>query len=299
MENQKIKFPIAAVLYAISALLSGISVISSIAMGYPFGSILKMLLVIGAFLVLAVVLFMKRRDIILVAALALPAVAGLVQLNLWMVLMYVILAALAATTVIPQLDQFRELAKKLWFVPGAISALSAVISTIRSLSMGIPFGVLIPSLIGTLIGVAMVLLLGKWIVDPYDRIAYGAEEGFGYEGGAAATGSGYISMATHVLLMLFLGGIWLYVWIYKTTRYLNCAPDSEYRNPTTKLLLCMFVPFYYLYWVHQSSKRIDSISNAQGIPSDSAATNLILAIFIGIVPPILMQSKINSLCANQ
>ena len=299
MENQKIKFPVAAILYLLTALLNVINIITYIANGVRFGQILKLLLLIGAFLVLAVVLFMKRRDIILVAALALPAVAGLVQLNLWMVLMYVILAALAAATVIPQLDQFRELAKKLWFVPGAISAISAVIGVIRSLSLGIGLGPILPSLIGALIGVAMVLLLGKWIVDPYDRIAYGAEEGFGYEGGAAATGSGYISMATHVLLMLFLGGIWLYVWIYKTTRYLNCAPDSEYRNPTTKLLLCMFVPFYYLYWVHQSSKRIDSISNAQGIPSDSAATNLILAIFIGIVPPILMQSKINSLCANQ
>jgi len=275
-----------------------INVINYIAVGVRLGLILKLLLVMGAFLVLAAVLFMKRRDILLVAALALPAVAGLINLNLWMVLTYVILAGLAAATVIPQLDQFRGIAKKLWFVPGAINALSAVISTVRNLSLGIGIGPLIPSLIGTLIGVAMVLLVGKWIVDPYEQIAYGAEGGFGYEGDAS-TGSGYISMVTHVLLMLFLGGIWLYVWIYKATAFLNCAPDGEYRNPTTKLLLCLFVPFYYLYWVYQSSKRIDSISNAQGIPSDSAATNLILAIFIGIVPPILMQSKINTLCANR
>jgi len=106
---------------------------------------------------------------------------------------------------------------------------------------------------------------------------------------------GRFDILTHVLLLIFTFGIWELIWNYRTTKYLNCCPGEEYRNPTTKLLLCMFVPFYHLYWVYKSSQRIDKMSALRGVPSDSATINLILEIFVGIVPPILMQSKINDL----
>ena len=295
MEERKIKFPIAAILYLITAFTNFINVISYISNGYRLKAVIITLLVVIAFAALAVVLLMKRRDVVLVAALALPAAVGLIQLNFGMFLIYLTAAALAAvcTGVLPQLEQYRDLAKKFWFVPAAISALFSVINVVRYFGLGLGFAGVLGNLIGTAIGLAGLLLLCKWIVDPYASVQDMVEEGERFVGGDAA--SGYIPMVKHVLLMLFLGGIWLYVWIYKTTKFLNNAPEMEYRNPTTKLLLCMFVPFYYLYWVYQSAKRIDRISAEQGVPSDSATTNLILAIFIGIVPPILMQSKINAM----
>lgn len=106
---------------------------------------------------------------------------------------------------------------------------------------------------------------------------------------------GYCSLAVHILLLLFTFGIWELVWIYRTTRFLNCVKSEEERNPTKKLLLCMFVPFYSIYWTYKSAQRIDQLARERGILSDLAAPCLILAIFIGIVPPILMQSKINSI----
>ena len=295
MEERKIKFPIAAILYLITAFTNFINVINYISNGYRAKTVIITLLVVIAFAALAVVLLMKRRDIVLVAALALPAAVGLIQLNFGMFLIYLTAAALAAvcTGVLPQLEQYRDLAKKFWFVPAAISALFSVINVVRCFGLGLGFAGVLGNLIGTAISLAGLLLLCKWIVDPYASVQDMVEEGERFVGGDAA--SGYIPMVKHVLLMLFLGGIWLYVWIYKTTKFLNNAPEMEYRNPTTKLLLCMFLPFYYLYWVYQSAKRIDRISAEQGVPSDSATTNLILAIFIGIVPPILMQSKINAM----
>ena len=71
--------------------------------------------------------------------------------------------------------------------------------------------------------------------------------------------------------------------------------DKPPRNPTTKLLLCMFVPFYSIYWVYKSAQRLDKLAARKGIPSDLATLCLILAIFVGIIPPILMQDKINAL----
>lgn len=107
---------------------------------------------------------------------------------------------------------------------------------------------------------------------------------------------GYISMGAHVCLLLFTFGIWQYIWIYKATKYTNLAKGEEERNPTTKLLLCMFVPFYVIYWTYKTAKRIDSISNDRGIHSDIATLSLILALFIPFVAPIIMQSSINSAC---
>ena len=96
-------------------------------------------------------------------------------------------------------------------------------------------------------------------------------------------------------LLLFTFGIWNLIWIYRTTRYLNCVQDEKYRNPATKLLLCMFVPFYSIYWVYQSARRIDKLAAAVGVVSDLAVVCLILEIFVPLIPLILMQDKINQI----
>ena len=117
------------------------------------------------------------------------------------------------------------------------------------------------------------------------------------QGDGVMPASAYCGLAKHVLLLVFTFGIWYLIWIYRTTDSLNCLPDEPPRNPATKLLLCMFIPFYSIYWVYKSAQRIDRLSAMAGRPSDSATLCLILAILIGIVPPILMQDKINSLAA--
>ena len=106
---------------------------------------------------------------------------------------------------------------------------------------------------------------------------------------------GYISMGKHIALLLLTFGVWLYIWIYRTTRFLNNVEGEEYRDPTNKLLLCIFVPFYVIYWTYVSAKRIDKMAAQKGSSSDLTTVCLILEFFIPIVPPMLMQSKINDL----
>lgn len=106
---------------------------------------------------------------------------------------------------------------------------------------------------------------------------------------------GYCSMATHILLLLFTCGIYMFVWIYRTTDNLNVIEDEEKRNPTTKLLLCMFVPFYSIYWTYVSAKRIEKLSRMCGREVSLVTECVIAAVFIAIVPPILMQSEINNI----
>jgi hypothetical protein len=107
-------------------------------------------------------------------------------------------------------------------------------------------------------------------------------------------GNGYVDLTKHVLFILFVP-FWTYVWIYRVTGYLNRIQDMEKRDPTKKLLLCLFVPFYTIYWMYQSGLRIDKIAQEHGVNSDLATLCLVLSIFIGIVPPIIMQQKINEI----
>lgn len=108
---------------------------------------------------------------------------------------------------------------------------------------------------------------------------------------------GYISLGKHVILCLFTFGIWNWVWIYKTTAYLNRTPNEERYDPVSKLLLCMFVPFYSIYWYYRHGGRIDKLSRSKNMEqSDMATMCLILGIFIPLIACILMQDRINSLC---
>lgn len=111
---------------------------------------------------------------------------------------------------------------------------------------------------------------------------------------STAYGKSYKSLVPHVLLLLFTCGIYYLVWIYRTTDSLNACKNEEYRNPVNKLLLCMFVPFYSIYWTYKSAHRIDTLGYEKGIQGDTATLSLILSLFVPILPPILMQSKLNS-----
>lgn len=103
----------------------------------------------------------------------------------------------------------------------------------------------------------------------------------------------YCGLGKHILLLLFTFGIWQSIRIYRTTKYTNIKSE-EYRNPTTKLLLCMFVPFYMIFRIYKTAQRIDRMSAAKGIACDSATVCPVPAIFVPIVPPILMQDKLNT-----
>lgn len=76
---------------------------------------------------------------------------------------------------------------------------------------------------------------------------------------STAYGKSYKSLVPHVLLLLFTCGIYYLVWIYRTTDSLNACKNEEYRTPINKLLLCMFVPFYSIYWTYKSAHRIDML----------------------------------------
>ena len=121
------------------------------------------------------------------------------------------------------------------------------------------------------------------------------------EQGAAQQGQSesaiYKSLPTHILLCIFTFGIWYFIWIYRATIYLNRAPEGERYDPTKKLLLCLFVPFYQIYWFYKHGQKLDSLMKQRNIGGgDMATLCLILGIVFPLVACILMQDKLNQLC---
>ena len=219
------------------------------------------------------------------------------------------------------LEKYRETAEKLWFVPVIIEAASILVSIILYIAFyalnifdiywiygWYSFGSFLYGLLYTA-GLAAVLLNLKYPEGAVQRqAASSAEEHYQnaqYASGSASSAvyttqnltrpDGYCSMVKHVLLLIFTFGIWQLIWIYRTTRYLNCVTVEPPRNPTTKLLLCMFVPFYIIYWMYKHAKYIDILAAQKGIPSDIGVLCLVLEFFVPIVPPILMQDKMNTI----
>lgn len=177
----------------------------------------------------------------------------------------------------------------LWFVPAFLMLIGYIINifnyyTITNYFIGN---------IMNLLQVIIALCIGIWINSIYPKPE--VKKGSDNYSSSIAPDEFYCGMAKHVLLLLFTFGIWYLIWIYRMTNYTNAVENEEYRDPTKKLLLCMFIPFYSIYWTYKTAQRIDKMATTNGISSDMTTLCLILAIFVPIIPPILMQDKMNNI----
>ena len=269
------------------------------------------LLLAVSYVLFAVVLFVRQKNALILAPIALELVS-----KFWIYgaiyggihLYYFLDFACLVSFFIIALLNLQGKAKALWFLPGIFAALSAVNSLLNVLRI-IPIilsngdfpvlpRILVGNIVEPLLYVVGILLAAKWLAgsETERKAAYpgaGAEENA--PAYAPQPADGYCSIAVHILLLLFTCGIYNLVWIYRTTKYLNCIEGDQPRNATNKLLLCLFVPFYSIYWTYQSAQQIDKLAKTKGRASDLATLCLIMALLVPIVPPILMQSKINEI----
>ena len=256
------------------------------------------LLVIGFIIQAAVVVFVLIFN--LVNTNAAFILSRLFKLAAWVGAIMISVACLTE-----RLPQDRAAVKKVWFVPAACYAVGVSIwSSWGAAHYRIRTSYFVFDL---LLNVPGLLLAMLWVVNSNafaqktaDASDPGQPESAAPASGAAATAesTAYYNLGMHVVLLLLTFGVWYLIWIYRMTGYLNRVKDEQPRNPTNQLLLCIFVPFYTVWWAYQSAQRIDKLAAAKGIASDLSMLCLILAIFVGVVPPILMQDKINAIATT-
>ena len=253
------------------------------------------LLVIGFIIQAAVVVFVLIFN--LVNTNAAFILSRLFKLAAWVGAIMISVACLTE-----RLPQDRAAVKKVWFVPAACYAVGVIIWSIwgaahyRIRTSYFVFDLLL-NVLGLLLAMLWVVNSNAFAQKTADASDPGQPESAAPASGAAATAesTAYYNLGMHVVLLLLTFGVWYLIWIYRMTGYLNRVKDEQPRNPTNQLLLCIFVPFYTVWWVYQSAQRIDKLAAAKGIASDLSMLCLILAIFVGVVPPILMQDKINAI----
>ena len=293
---------------------------------FPASLIFLSLLGFGVYGFFAAVLFFRRRDIMLpiaATALCLLNLANLPRsfISVWSFLGCLLLLAAslgllvwAGCSVLEPLFEYQPLTEKLWFLPGLAAALGAFLSIAAHPYLG--------NLLGNLFSIAVYFLLSLTLVFPDGNPArtlsgplppvdesYEGPADFGpprqeYPGTdntapVSQPWDGYCDMLKHVLLLVFTFAVWYFIWNYRTTRYLNQVEDEPPRTPVNQLLLCLFVPFYHIYWSYKSAQRLDRLADSRGVLSDLQVLCLVLAFFVPILPPVLMQDKMNLLSGRE
>lgn len=211
---------------------------------------------------------------------------------------YIGLLFVAAANSFRPMMKYRDKANSLWFVPALLEGARYVLGLIVGLFMlitGRAYYSYFPMFFWDLLTTAFLLFTAMWFVFPNGMIKRNVYAGYGAAVNRPVYEKAYCGMAKHVLLLLFTFGIWLCIWIYRVTEYLNCVRSEKQRDPAAQLLLCIFIPFYYIYWTYKSAQLVDTLARERNVSSDLSTICLVLAIFVAIIPPILIQDKINSI----
>ena len=88
------------------------------------------------------------------------------------------------------------------------------------------------------------------------------------------------SLIIHIVLLVFLGKIWMWPWVYQTAYNLKTIkPNDYYRRPGGQLLMYMFIPFYFMYWFYKSGKILSNYASRNGVRIEIAGLCCVLSLF--------------------
>lgn len=200
----------------------------------------------------------------------------------------------------------REQIKPYWFLPTAVYAVAKILNIIlyyvvpEWVGKGYPFSA--SGIIYSVLEFILLLLVCMYCscdAEPKEDVLVSIENEGEMETVPITKQTvypdGYYEMVKHIVLLLFTFGVWNFIWTYRVTNFLNKVKGEEPRNATTQVILCIFVPFYLIYWTYKSAERIDKLGAQKGVESDIKIICLIFSIFFYFLAPIFMQDKINAI----
>ena len=69
----------------------------------------------------------------------------------------------------------------------------------------------------------------------------------------------------------------------------------ESRKPATELLLCMFLPFYYSYWILKTAANVEAYAKENGMQYKIDVLCFVFAFICPLISTVLLQNKINQI----
>lgn len=101
-------------------------------------------------------------------------------------------------------------------------------------------------------------------------------------------------IAKMVILSIITLGIYTYVWIYNIAKQIK-ELDREISSVSGEIICCIFVPFYFLYWIYTRYAKLKSVADKNNINiGNNGILYLILSFFgLGIVAIALIQNDLN------
>ena len=319
--EKKVKLPIlAVVLFAIWLVMDYIIWNMMFRNTYTLVNILESLLVVY----LCVAMIKKDRNNLLISA-----IGGLVVLNLFYLFQFLSLISFYEkvfetfiNTVIPLViwasllvmalafgeqkyicinEKIKDFCKKYWYLPVILLALDRLNAAIKYFEGPYYISRPICITIQGIIYVAALFFLVQWIIDGYQTEKEEQQNApADNQDVETVNNAAYCGLVVHCLLCVFTFGIWSLIWTYKTTDYLNKANGIPKCTPLYQLLLCMFVPFYQLFWFYKQGEKLGVLLKEKNLHrADIATICLVLGILTPLTGYILMQDKINSICAAE
>lgn len=105
----------------------------------------------------------------------------------------------------------------------------------------------------------------------------------------------YNSIAKHLFFTFISAGIWQLIWIYHVTRNLNSVSSVDSRKPSRELLLSMFLPFYYSYWILKTAENVEAYAAEHDKQCKLDVICFVFAFICPLISTVLIQNKINQI----
>lgn len=110
---------------------------------------------------------------------------------------------------------------------------------------------------------------------------------------------GYIGIAKHILLTSVATLVWHYIWVYRTSEYLNDRTEGKKAGAKEQLIKYILVPFYYIHWFNKHGRVISEIEKQDG--EEIGKLNKGMTVFACLMPfvaSVVMQNRINAIVPN-
>lgn len=103
----------------------------------------------------------------------------------------------------------------------------------------------------------------------------------------------YLDIAKHIFFTIITFGIWHLIWMYNFTENLNKVEETEKRAPIRELVLCAFLPLYYIFWMYKTAENTELYGKEKGKNFKIGILCLALAVINPLLASVIIQDKTN------